>query len=181
VHGREDYPRRYDAWLGWFEEQGLAAVGFGWLHLRRLPDGAARQPVVHLEEWPFEIEQPLGGEVVDRARRTALLAGTSDERLLASRLVARVDVRQETVGEPGAADPETIVLRQQRGMRRARQVDTVEAGLVGACDGELTVGQILDALARLLKQDVTDLRRGRATAVRELVADGFLVPRSESR
>ena len=37
------------------------------------------------------------------------------------------------------------MLRQQRGLRRARQVDTVEAAVVGACDGDLTVGQILDA------------------------------------
>ena len=44
------------------------------------------------------------------------------------------------------------MLRQQRGMRRARQVDTVEAALVGACDGELTVDQILAALAQLLDQ-----------------------------
>ena len=60
----------------------------------------------------------------------------------------------------GAEDPETIVLRQQRGMRRARQVDTVEAALVGACDGELTVGQILDALAQLLERDRDELRHG---------------------
>ena len=55
----------------------------------------------------------------------------------------RVDVRQETVGEVGVGDPETIVLRQQRGMRRARQADTVEAGLVGASDGDLTVRQLV--------------------------------------
>ena len=54
---------------------------------------------------------------------------------------------QETIGDAGAADPERILLRLQRGARRARQVDTVEAGFVGACDGELTVGQLLDALA----------------------------------
>jgi hypothetical protein len=132
--------------------------------------------VVHLEEWPFEVEQPLGREVAERARRTDFLAGTDDGALLAARLAVRVDVRQETVGEVGAGDPETIVLRQQRGMRRARQADTVEAGLVGACDGDLTVGQILDALATLLDEDATVLRRDRTPAVRELVADGFLTP-----
>ncbi len=173
VHGRPDYARRYDAWLGWFDEQGVEGVGFGWLHLRRVDD---REPVRHLEEWPYEVEQPLGPEVADRARRTDFLATADDETLLASRPSARVDVRQETVGEPGAADPETIVLRQQRGMRRARRADTVEAGLVGACDGDLTIGQILDALATLLGEDVATLRRDRVAGVRELVADGFLVP-----
>ena len=83
-------------------------------------------------------------------------------------------MRQESLGEPGAADPEAIVLRQQRGMRRARRADTVEAGLVGACDGDLSVGPILDALAQLLGEDAATLRRTRVDAVRELVADGFL-------
>lgn len=171
--GRADYPARYDAWLGWFEEQGIEAVGFGWLHLRRVEH---REPVLHLEEWPHAVEQPLGSEVVDRGRRTDFLAATSDEALLDARLSTRVDVRQETSGEPGAADPETIVLRQQRGMRRARQADTVEAGLVGACDGELTVAQILQALAVLTDRDAAALRRDRLGDVRELVAGGFLLP-----
>ena len=38
------------------------------------------------------------------------------------------DLRQETVGPVGAEHPETIVLRQQRGFRRARTADTVVAG-----------------------------------------------------
>jgi hypothetical protein len=170
VHGRADYVRRYDAWLGWFEEQDVEGIGFGWLHLRRVD----REPVLRLEEWPYEVEQPLGVEVVERDRRTDFLQSHDDDALLGARLVARVDVREESFGAPGAGDPETIVLRQQRGMRRARQVDTVEAGLVGACDGELTVAQILDALAVLLGEDGPALRRARVGAVRDLVADGFL-------
>jgi methylase of polypeptide subunit release factors len=172
VHGRPDYPERYDAWLAWFEEQGVEGVGFGWLHLRRVD----RDPVVHLEEWPFEVEQPLGPEVADRARRTDFLAAHDDEALLAARLTVRVDVRQETVGQVGADHPESIVLRQQRGMRRARRADTVEAGLVGASDGDLTVRQLLAALASLLDLDPTVLCRERVAAVRELVADGYLLP-----
>ena len=66
------------------------------------------------------------------------------------------------------------MLRQQRGLRRARQVDTVEAALVGACDGELTVGQILDALAQLLDRDPAQTRETYLPVVRELVAEGFL-------
>ena len=172
VHGRPDYAERYDAWLAWFEEQGVEGVGFGWLHLRRVD----RDPVVHLEEWPFEVEQPLGPEVADRARRTDFLAARDDEALLEERLTVRVDVRQETVGEVGADDPDTIVLRQQRGMRRARRADTVEAGLVGASDGDLTVRQLLHALAALLDEDAEALCRLLLASVRELVADGFLLP-----
>ncbi len=91
-----------------------------------------------------------------------------------SRLVVRPDVQQETLGQPGAEDPETVVLRQQRGLRRARKCDTVEAALVGACDGELTVGQILDALAQLLDLDPAQTRETYLPLVRELVVEGFL-------
>ena len=61
-------------------------------------------------------------------------------------------------------------------MRRARQVDTVEAALVGASDGDLTAGQILDALATLLDDtDPAALRERLTPTVRDLVAQGFLV------
>ena len=93
----------------------------------------------------------------------------------ADRLVRREDVLQETTGEPGAEDPETIVLRQQRGLRRARRADTVEAALVGACDGDLTLGQILGALGGLLDRDPGDLEAEYLPVVRELVVEGFLV------
>jgi len=86
----------------------------------------------------------------------------------------RADVRQETVGAPGAADPEVVLLRQQRGLRRARQVDTAEGALVGASDGDLTAAQILDAVSVLLSQDAATLRRSMLGPLRELVTEGFL-------
>ena len=58
----------------------------------------------------------------------------------------------------------------------ARRADTVEAALVGACDGDLTVGQILDALAGLLERDPADLRGTYLPVVRELLVEGFLTP-----
>ncbi len=168
VHGTREYAERYDTWLSWFADQGIEGVGFGWLNLRRVD----REPVVHIEEWPYEVEQPLGPEVAARAHRVDWLAATPD--LTGRRLVLREDVRQETGGRAGESDPETIVLRQQRGMRRAHQADTVLAGFVGACDGDLAVGQILDALATLLERDAADLRTGYLGEIRDLVADGFL-------
>ena len=65
VHGRPDYTQRYDAWLSWFAEQHIEAVGFGWLHLRRT-DHLGRSPVLHLEEWPYEVEQPLARSATSR-------------------------------------------------------------------------------------------------------------------
>ena len=162
-----DYVRRYDTWLAWFEEQGAEAVGFGWIHLRRVSTGTGE--VHRLEDWPYAVAQPLGDEVAAHFRRTTQLRGLSDARFLATRPVARPDVVQETLGAPGAEDPGQIVLRQRLGLRRARPVGTAEAALVGACDGELTVAQILAALDQIL-----GAHGGSTGAVRDLVADGFL-------
>ena len=163
LHGAVDYLVRYDTWLSWFEDQGVEAVGFGWINLHRT--GSSRRELL---EWPYDVEQPVAPAIRDWARAAEAQVGPD------SRLVARADVRQETLGAPGAEDPETVVLRQQRGLRRARRVDTVEAALVGACDGELTVGQILDAVAQLLDRDPAETRETYLPVARELVAEGFL-------
>ncbi|PVG82425.1 transferase [Nocardioides gansuensis] len=161
----EDYLRRYETWLAWFDEQGIEGVGFGWINLRRRTDGKG---VHELLEWPYDVEQPIGPAIAEWGRALDIVVSDGD------RLIVRPDVQQETLGRPGAADPDTIVLRQQRGFRRARQVDTVEAALVGACDGELTVGQILAALADLLDGDATGLRETYLPVVSGLVQEGFL-------
>ena len=159
---------RYDTWLSWFEEQGVEAVGFGWINLRN----AARQAGAprDLLEWPYDVEQPIAPAIARLGGRPSGAEVGPDSRLRAS---ARTCGRRRSA-PPGAEDPETIVLRQQRGLRRARQADTVEAALVGACDGELTVGQILDAVAQLLDLDPAETRATYLPVVRELVAEGFL-------
>jgi archaeosine-15-forming tRNA-guanine transglycosylase len=81
---------------------------------------------------------------------------------------------QEQHGRPGAEDPESIVLRQQRGMRRAVPVDTETAAVVGACDGTLSVGAIVAAVATLLDEDEPDVRGRVVPPVRTLVAYGVL-------
>ncbi len=176
LHGAVDYLVRYDTWLSWFEEQGIEAVGFGWINLRMGGDSAGSRagrsgaPTRDFLEWPYDVEQPIAPAIRDWG---AALDVAVD---LGSRLAVRRDIQQETVGQPGAEDPDTIVLRQQRGLRRARRADTVEAALVGACDGELSVGQILDALAQLLELDPVQTRATYLPVVRELLVEGFLEP-----
>ena len=163
LHGGPEYLTRYDAWLGWFEEQDIQGIGFGWINVHR-----GEHPSTYLD-WPYAVEHPIAPAIRDWGAAAARPVGEDD------RLTLRVDVVQETTGEPGAEDPETIVLRQQRGLRRARRVDTIEAGLAGACDGELTVGEILDALAMLTERDPAELRAAYLPVVRELAVEGFLI------
>jgi hypothetical protein len=165
-----DYVQRYDAWLDWFAETGIEAIGFGWLSLRR----TAAAPVHRFEEWAGEIAPPVGPAVAAWGRRVDLLRDLDDDALLALPFRQAADLVEETRGPAGAEHPEAIVLRLQQGVRRSRQVDTIEAGLVSASEGDLTAGQILDALASLLDRDAAELRRTYAGSVRQLADDGFL-------
>jgi hypothetical protein len=167
LHGAADYLERYDTWLSWLDDQGIEGVGFGWINLRRRT-GASGATHSFLD-WPHAVEQPVAPAIAAWGAAIRTPVGVD------ATLLRREDVSQETVGVPGAEDPTTVVLRQQRGLMRARRADTVEAALVGACDGELTVGQILDALAQLLEQDAGQVRAAYLPVVRELVDEGFLV------
>lgn len=167
------YAARYDAWLDEFEAQKTRAVGFGWITLRK---SGSEHPSIVTEEWPHPVEQPLGESVRAHFARQDYLRTHDDAALLADHFKLAPEVMQEQVGLPGAEDPEHVVLRQNRGMRRATKVDTVGAGFAGACDGSLSAGRILDAIAQLIGEDPVMLRDRTPQAVRLLVEEGFLEP-----
>lgn len=165
------YEQRYREWLAWFDENDVEGIGFGWINLR----ASGTSPAVRIEDWPHAVQQPLGGVVAgwfDRADALRL----DNDALLQARLTVADDVVLEQVGEPGAADPNHLVLRQQGGMMRAIAVGTAEAGFAGACDGTLAVGAIIDALAQVMDVDAGRLRQDLVPQARQLVRDGFLVP-----
>lgn len=170
---REEYAARYEAWLDEFEARKTRAVGFGWITLRK---SGAEEPSVVIEEWPHPVEQPLGETVRAHFARQDYLRTRDDAALLADHFVLAPEVMQEQVGLPGAEDPEHVVLRQNRGMRRATKVDAVGAGFAGVCDGTLSAGRILDAIAQLMGEDPVLLRDRTPQAIRLLVEEGFLEP-----
>ncbi|WP_432135187.1 MULTISPECIES: DUF7059 domain-containing protein [unclassified Streptomyces] len=172
LRDRAEYQARYDAWLDEFEARKVKAVGFGWITLRR----TSAEPVITVEEWPHSVEQPLGDTVRAHFERLDYLRAHDDAALLEGHFRLAGEVVQEQVGLPGAEDPEHVVLRQHRGMRRATRVDTVGAGFAGVCDGTLSAGRILDAIAQLMDEDPVLLRDRTPAQIRLLVEQGFLDP-----
>jgi methylase of polypeptide subunit release factors len=172
------YAERYDAWLDEFERHKVTGIGFGWITLRK---SGADLPAVTAEEWPHPVEQPLGPHIADRFARQDFLRSHDDAALLEATFTLAPDVVQEQVGLPGAEDPEHVVLRSARGMRRATKVDTVGAGFAGVCDGTLPAGRIIDAIAQLLGEDPVVLRDRTPESIRLLVEQGFLAPLAEPR
>ena len=165
--GTPGWRTAYREWLDYFAHLGIRAVGMGWI---QLVNTGRERPDVVAESWPHQVSQPVGG--VFAARRLAVdAARLPDGELLASRWVLASDVQQETLGDPGAEDPEFIVYRQRTGLCRAMKLDTASAAVLGACDGDLTLGELCGAVGQLLGSDIT---MGVLPVVRQALRDGLL-------
>jgi methylase of polypeptide subunit release factors len=169
--------RRYGAWLADFASRDVEAIGFGVVTLRRPhADVPAAARLRRLEEVTGTVRQPLGPAIGASLAAHDWLRARDDAALAAERLTVAPDVTEERYLRPGAADPEIVLLRQGGGLGRTVQVGTALAGLVGACDGELAVGQIVGALGALLGAGADAVAAEVLPEVRGLVRDGLLLP-----
>lgn len=180
------YEKAYAAWLEDFARRGVVGVGMGYISLRapegesgdwdaagsNAEDSAKRRPWRRFEELSGPAPIDLHGYVEGVwAHRDLLRAG--DSALLAARLVCRgVEHRLHAPGQP---EPFMLKLAQVAGFAAEVQVTSAVAGVVGACDGELTLGALCDAVAQLLGEPAEDVRTEVLPAVRELVGLGILI------
>lgn len=164
----------YEAWLDDFAARDVEAVGFGIVTLRR---PVAGEPTLRrLEEHTGSVRQPLGAHLAASLAAHDWLAARDDAALAGEHLAVAGDVTEERFHTPGAPDPSVVLLRQGDGLGRAVQASTGLAALVGASDGELSVGQLVGAIAALFEVPADDLAAELLPAVRGLVRDGFLAP-----
>lgn len=185
------YEEAYAAWLEDFACRGVVGVGLGYISVRaperesgdsnagdwdaacsNAADSARRRPWRRFEELSGPAPIDLHGYVEGVwAHRDLLRAG--DSALLAARLACRgVEHRLHAPGQP---EPFMLKLAQVAGFAAEVQVTSAVAGVVGACDGELTLGALCDAVAQLLGEPAEDVRTEVPPAVRELVGLGILV------
>ncbi|MEV1167995.1 methyltransferase [Nonomuraea sp. NPDC049784] len=164
--GTKAYAEHYDRWLAWFDERKVEGVGFGWITMR---NSGTLDPVVRVEHLDHQVALPVG-DYVDSVL-DAVAAAHRAKGLDAARLRTADGLLDERIGLPGAEDPIRIVLRQTQGLRRSREVGTVEAALAGVCDGELALGPLLNVIAEL----VGDGEIADADAIRPLIAEGYFL------
>lgn len=170
LDGSPQWRPRYDEWLSYFDTLDVTGVSLGWITLTK---AGRDEPDLSFEEWPWQVAQPIGGTMAQRAQAVTW-ARLSDEDLVARRWRIASDVDNETTGRPGATDPEHIVLRQRRGLCRAVEMTTASGGVLGACDGELTLGQITGAVSAILEVDHEDVLAEVLPLVRECLRHGIL-------
>jgi methylase of polypeptide subunit release factors len=173
--GDPGYEPLLDAWLDDFATRDVDAIGFGYLLLRRpVGDRVSLQRAERLDAPLGEAAAGIGAHLAAALRAHDVIAAIDDAGLLALRLRVAGDVTEERSHWPGAEHPSVIRLRQGGGLRRELRVGTALAAVVGACDGELSLGAIVAAVASILEADPQDLTAELVPEVRDLVIGGLL-------
>lgn len=173
--GTPEFEQLCNAWLDDFAHRGVTEVGFGYLVLR-LAGGTPAFRRAERASAPLDGVTGIGSHLASALAARDLVAAADDDALLGMQLKVAGDVTEERSHWPGSGDPSVILLRQGGGLRRDIRVDSSLAAVVGACDGELPLGVIVDAVAQLLETDAVRLRAAIVAEVRELVTDGILQP-----
>ena len=162
------------SWLADFDARRVVAVGLGSIRVRR---------TAHTES-EIRTEQAMGTLAAAGAGSAfaacfaagAATARMSDEEVLGTRWIRSPRVVEEREYEPGAESPSAIALVVDAPVGRRLVADPMLAGALGACDGELTLGQLSDALATLLDVDEAVAADALVEGVRELAWSGMIAP-----
>ncbi|KTR86557.1 DUF7059 domain-containing protein [Leucobacter chromiiresistens] len=178
--GDAEFERLLSTWIEDFARRRIIAVGLGSVRIQRTTAGRGAESVVHLDpaSGAFSAEAGLGD-----ALQRAFAVGCDTARMTADEVLGVRWVLDSAVVElrehrPGEEAPRRIGLETARPIARRVAADTLLAGALGACDGELALAQIADALATLLEVDAAAAREALVTSVRELVWFGMLAPAS---
>lgn len=162
----------YEAWIGDFAHAGVAFIGMGSLAMRRLSSNEAPAAGKRVYVSHSSGNAPTGADV-----QLALDHLQLGEEIWGEALIRRVDVTEQRHYTPGLPDPQAIVVHQSGGMGQSFRVGSNTSAFIGACDGELTAEQIVNAIAVLTDQDVQFVRDEVSSVLPELVRAGMLTRR----
>ena len=173
IRGKPAYLQDYRQWLDYFDALKIEAVGMGWITM--VKTGSAT-PTVTAEQWPHPVSQLVSEDLMALVGAMEYRSWSREE-ILARRWVLAPGAVQEVTSLPGRPEePLHTVLRRSDGLQRAIEVDAGLGGILGACDGELTLGQIIDAVARLVEVDPLDFQARMTPELATLISRTWLTP-----
>ncbi|MCW4464017.1 methyltransferase [Glutamicibacter sp. MNS18] len=165
------YQQEYEAYLNDFATRAVGSVGFGYVYLAK--PGSPRSTHRNFEAIGHPVEQPLA-PYLQRDLETLEQLRAAGESWIHWHLEVAEDVTEERHQRPGAEHPGVILLRQGAGLRRSEILDTAQAGFISACDGELSINQLANALDALIGEGEEDFMPTLLSGVERLIRHGFL-------
>jgi hypothetical protein len=173
--GSDEAARLFDEWIAYYEREGIEAVGFGVITLRRTggPPGWFR-----CDRLP-DVAGPCGA-AIERgfALRDFLDAHRDDQTLLAARVRRADDVAWERTSrvEGGRWVDGRSQLRLTTGLMFAGAADASVAGFAARGSGTSRLDDELTRLAKQLGRDRRQFAPAFLALVRRLIEVGILIP-----
>ncbi|ADH93387.1 methyltransferase domain-containing protein [Arcanobacterium haemolyticum] len=164
--GHPDYAPAYRAWINDFAKRNVTHVGFGYV-LVRASETSQPWHVFH------DLRGQMPPNVHDALERMWSAKNVTPETLPALHLSAN-DLAEHRRYHPGETEPWLITFSSNSAFSDEMQADTALAGFLSVCDGELSAGAIMDALANLLEIAPAVLRESLTPHVIHMVQTGFL-------
>jgi hypothetical protein len=170
-------PALYDTWMSYYDREGIEAVTYGLIAMRR---SSGRANWIRLVKVRPGASAPSGDHVLRRFQLQDFLASRpGDEPLLDERFRLASDVRLEQHYASKAGGLSAVLSRLHLAGDPACQtieVDTTVATLVMYARGERPLREVFDEMAAAMRVDLHDLVPGGLIVVRQLVQDGYLLP-----
>jgi methylase of polypeptide subunit release factors len=180
VGDEEAYGEAIDRWLRYYEAEGIAALAYGSVVMRRRSGANWVRPL----PLPLRPVGPAGAGLLRLFRNRDFLEGLGeDDGLLDARLrVTEGAVIERRAHRTGSAWADTEAsLRLGEGLRFSASLDPMAMGLVLALDGERSVGAVLAALAEESGLDSAQVRASGLPLLRGMLEAGFVEPARAQR
>ncbi len=164
------------AWLAYFARERIEGIGYGMITLRARATGA---PWFRVQDAPSRVSGAAGDHVERAFAAYDFLDATrADDRLLAASLRPAPELRLEQTSEPGAGGWRLVgaKLRLARGLAYEGEIEPSVAELVARCNGARPLGTVLEEVTGGAAATRDEALAAALSAVRTLVARGFLVP-----
>ena len=164
-----------ERWLDFLEGEGVHAIGFGFVTLRRTAPDV--EGTVVCEDLRQSHDDPLGPEIEAWLDRTAFLARHPGEALLDTRprVPETVALERGLVPTDEGWSEVAATLVRLDGPQWRHDVDELGAALLAGCRGYLPLRDLLELLALAHGRDADELAEATLPVVRDLVRHGMLV------
>ncbi len=168
--------RLYAEWLDYYQQQQIEAVHTGLIALRK---ASGRPTWLRIEELPVSEGKSLGEDVLRGFAASDFLASVrADDALLAAKMRVADNVRLDHMcgWEDSAWRIRGARIGLASALGYASNIDLRFADMVARCNGQRTVGEVLQQTAQAVGADVAVITPNCLNLIRQLVERGFLIP-----
>ncbi|MBT1017859.1 hypothetical protein KJY77_01710 [Canibacter sp. lx-72] len=161
------------AYLADFKSRNVVSVLLGTLRLQKNL-ATAGSNVVRVEAISAPYLHNSGQQLSNILRLVSRLTQLSDHDFTQQRFICNSGLLEQRIHEPGHESASQLNMIVPTPYQRHLQANTLTLAPLGACDEELTIGQISDALAQIFNADAIATRQQIREAVSEYAWRGAL-------